>query len=146
MENEVAFETQYIVFGLAKEEYAIEIENVQEIIKMAPVTRVPHTPFSVKGVVNLRGNIVPVIDLREKMGLPAAAFDERTRIIVVARNEISVGFIVDQVSEVLRLKGSDIENPSDRFGSGAGHSITGIGKHDGRLIIMLDIDALMQLA
>lgn len=146
MENEAVFETQYIVFGLAKEEYALEIDNVQEIIKMASITRVPHTPFSVKGVINLRGNIVPVIDLREKLGLHASEFDERTRIIVVARNEIAVGFIVDQVSEVLRLKTSDIENPPERFGSGAGNSITGIGKHDSRLIIMLDVDALMELS
>jgi purine-binding chemotaxis protein CheW len=140
-------EGKYLTFNLAREEYGIGILKVKEIIGMMSLTTVPRTPSYVKGVVNLRGRIIPVVDLRLKFGLDAAEYSERTCIIVVEINSasgtINMGVVVDSVSEVLSIKGIDIEN-APHFGTRLETEyILGMAKAMGRVKILLDIDRIM---
>ncbi|MRR17330.1 MAG: purine-binding chemotaxis protein CheW [Deltaproteobacteria bacterium] len=142
-------EGKYLTFNIAGEEYGIGILKVKEIIGMMPITVVPQTPAYVKGVVNLRGKVIPVIDLRLKFSLAAHEFTERTCIIVVeiaARNRtIVMGIVVDSVSEVLNIKAADIEaTPS--FGTNLNIDyILGIAKVGGSIKILLDIDRILSI-
>lgn len=137
-------EGKYLTFSLAGEEYGIGILKVKEIIGIMPITPVPQTPSHIKGVINLRGKVIPVIDLRLKFFLSAAEFTERTCIIVAEiaarQGTITMGFVVDAVSEVLNIKGTDIEaTPS--FGTSIDTEfILGMAKTDGGIKILLDID------
>lgn len=140
-------EGKYLTFTLDKEEYGLEILKVREIIGMMEITSVPQTPNYVKGVVNLRGRVIPVIDLRLKFGLPATEWTERTCIIVVdVRGEAGVmqmGIVVDAVSEVMNILGDDIE-PTPSFGTRLNTQyILGIAKVRGRVKILLDIDKVL---
>ncbi len=140
-------EGKYLTFSLAGEEYGIGILKVKEIIGMMPITTVPRTPGFVKGVINLRGKVIPVVDLRLKFGLEAIGYTERTCIIVVeiAGQEASVliGIVVDSVSEVLNIKGADIEN-TPTFGArlDTGY-ILGMAKTSESVKILLDIDKVL---
>ncbi len=140
-------EGKYLTFTLGKEEYGLEILKVREIIGMMEITGVPQTPEYVKGVINLRGRVIPVIDLRLKFGLSAADYTERTCIIVVeVKGEggaIQMGIVVDSVSEVLNIMGEDIE-PTPTFGTRLNTQyILGMAKVKGRVKILLDIDKVM---
>ena len=140
-------EGKYLTFTLEGEEYGVGILKIREIINMMPVTALPQTPDYVKGVINLRGKVIPVVDLRLKSGLEEAEYTERTCIIVV---EISnewgdavTGIIVDGVSEVLNIKAQDIEGPPS-FGTGMDVDfILGMAKKEGGVKILLDIDRLL---
>ena len=114
-------EGKYLTFSLAEEEYGIGILKVKEIIGMMPITTVPRTPIFVKGVINLRGKVIPVVDLRLKFGMEESAYNERTCIIVVETKgkgvSVLIGIVVDAVSEVLNIKGNDIED-TPRSGPG----------------------------
>jgi purine-binding chemotaxis protein CheW len=140
-------EGKYLTFSLAGEEYGIGILKVKEIIGMMPVTTVPRTPGYMKGVINLRGRVIPVVDLRLKFGMESAPYTERTCIIVVEirgeRGQIQMGMVVDSVSEVLNIKGGDIED-APSFGSGleTGY-ILGMAKMNGGVKILIDIDKVL---
>ena len=140
-------EGKYLTFSLAGEEYGIGILKVREIIGMMPVTPVPQTPDFVKGVINLRGKVIPVIDLRLRFGLDATAYTERTCIIVVEihgeAGSIPMGIVVDAVSEVLNIRAADIEN-TPSFGVKLNTDfILGMAKTDGGVKILLDIDRVL---
>jgi len=134
---------KYLTFVLADEEYGLEILKVREIIGMMDITAVPRTPNYVKGVINLRGKVIPVVDLRLKMGMPEAQRTDQTCIIVVDIGEVEMGVIVDEVSEVLDIDSGDIED-APSFGTHVKTDfILGMGKADGKVTILLDISKLL---
>jgi len=140
---------KYLTFSLAGEEYGINILKIKEIIGLLPITTVPQTPRFVKGVINLRGKVIPVIDLRLKFGMDPMAYGERTCIVVVetegTSGTILIGNVVDSVSEVLNIKGGDIEDPP-AFGTRLDTSaILGMAKMDGDVKILLDIDEVLNV-
>jgi purine-binding chemotaxis protein CheW len=143
-------EGKYLTFSLAGEEYGIGILKVKEIIGIMPITVVPQTPSYIKGVINLRGKVIPVIDLRLKFSMAAAEFTERTCIIVVeimtGGRTILMGIVVDSVSEVLNIKAADVEaTPS--FGTKLDTEyILGMAKAGGSIKILLDIDKILSVA
>ena len=140
-------EGKYLTFTLAEEEYGISILKVKEIIGMMPITTVPQTPEFVKGVINLRGKVIPVLDLRTRFGMESIDYTERTCIIVVEiegeSNTIMIGIVVDAVSEVLNVKGEDIED-TPTFGAKMDTEyILGMAKMEGGVKILLDIDRVL---
>src|SRR5512136_2338465 len=140
-------EGKYLTFSLAGEEYGIGILKVREIIGMMSITPVPQTPEFVKGVINLRGKVIPVIDLRLRFGLMARDYTERTCIIVVEivsdSGAVPMGIVVDAVSEVLNIREADIEN-TPTFGVKLNTDfILGMAKTDGGVKILLDIDKVL---
>jgi purine-binding chemotaxis protein CheW len=133
---------QLVTFRLGEEEYGVDILKVHEIDRMMDITEVPNAPSCIEGVINLRGKVIPVINLRKKFGLPPREADERTKIVVVDIGT-SAGMIVDSVSEVLRIS-SDIIEPPPAMAAGAGSEfILGVGKLKDRLLILLDIEKLL---
>ena len=137
-------EGKYLTFVLADEEYGISILTVREIIGMLPITSVPQTPSFVKGVINLRGKVIPILDLRTKFGMPSIDYTEKTSIIVVdVRAEtgiIQIGVVVDHVSEVVNIRGDDIED-TPTFGTSLDTSfILGMAKIGKSVKILLEID------
>jgi purine-binding chemotaxis protein CheW len=138
---------KYLVFALGREEFAIKVLNVREIMGIQDITAVPHTPPYLKGVINLRGKVIPVVDLRTKFGLPGAEHTQRTCIIVVQvglePQSVLMGIIVDGVAEVLSLMPGDIEDTPD-FGQGVVTPyLLGMAKVKGRVKILLNIDEVM---
>lgn len=134
---------KYLTFSLAGEEYGIEILKVHEIIGIMPVTRVPRTPETIRGVINLRGKVIPIVDLRRKFGMPSGEDTERTCIIVVQAHGVQTGVVVDSVSEVLDIPGADVEDPPE-FGAGV-HTeyLLGLAKSNGRVKLLLAIDRVL---
>lgn len=140
-------EGKYLTFTLAQEDYGLEILKVREIIGMMDITAIPQTPPYIKGVINLRGRVIPVLDLRLKFQLPAVAYGERTCIIVVdvqcGQGVVQVGLVVDAVSEVLSVTGEDVE-PPPAFGTRVDDTfILGLAKTRGAIKILLDIDRVL---
>jgi purine-binding chemotaxis protein CheW len=140
-------EGKYLTFTLAEEDYGIGILKIKEIIGMLPITSVPQTPDFVKGVINLRGKVIPVMDLRLRFGMMSMDYTERTCIIVVEiagqTGTILVGIVVDAVSEVLNIKGDDIEK-TPTFGTKLNTDyILGMAKMEGGVKILLDIDQVL---
>ncbi len=133
---------QLVSFSVAAEEYGLDILRVQEIIRTQQLTRVPNLPDYVEGVINLRGKVIPVVALRRRLGLEAVASDKNTRIVVVEVHGQTIGFIVDAVSEVLRIS-SDTVEATPRIGQVEREYISGVGKLDSRLLLMLDLERLM---
>lgn len=134
---------QHITFLLGEEEYALDILAVQEIVRLPRITHVPNLPAFMRGVINLRGVVVPVIDVRVKFGIGQADYDKRTCIIIVKMAGRTMGMIVDRVSEVLRLPEGSIEPPPP-FGTNIkADFIKGMGKVDERLLIILDLDKVL---
>lgn len=136
---------QLVSFQLGLEEYAIDILGVQEIIRMVEITPVPNAPHYVEGVVNLRGKVIPIINLRTHLGLSAAEPTKDTRIVVVEVGRTILGFIVDSVEEVLRLPEELIEPPPTTGRGGADEYHKGIGRVEGRLLILLDLELLFSI-
>jgi purine-binding chemotaxis protein CheW len=134
---------QLVTFRLGNEEFSLDILRVQEIIRHMELTRVPRTPDFVDGVINLRGRVIPVLDLRKRFGLPSDERTNETRIIVVDVDNKTVGLKVDAVSEVLRLPADTVE-PAPAIVTGAESDyIKGVGKLDGRLLILLDVEKIL---
>lgn len=138
---------KYLTFRLGDEEYGLEILKVQEIIQLQSITRIPRTPSCVRGVINLRGKVIPVVDLRAKFGLGAAEDTERTCIIVVqihsGESLLVIGILIDEVREVLDIRAESIEEAPD-FGSSVDTEfILGMGKVNGAVKILLDIDKVL---
>lgn len=136
-------EEQLVAFRLGEEYYGLEIGTVQEIITWQPVTRVPRTPAFVEGIINLRGNVIPVIDLRKRFEMPRAELGRETRIVVVELGGRVVGLVVDGVSEVLRVTADKIEPPSSVIAGIDTEFIRAVAKTEERLIILLDPDRIL---
>lgn len=143
-----AQEGKFLSFVLGDEEYGLEILKVQEINGMMGITRVPRTPDYVRGVINLRGRVIPIVSLRQKFKMPMVEDTEKTCIIVVQVSyrdtELTMGIIVDAVSEVLNITADHID-PSPSFGGGLEETayITGLGKLEDKVVILLDIDSVL---
>ena len=140
-------EGKYLTFALAKEEYGLEILKVREIIGYMDITAVPKTPHHVKGVINLRGQVIPVVDLRAKFNMPETDVTDQTCIIVVEIEHddrtFNTGIVVDHVQEVLDIAGQDIEQPPEFDGSVDTSFILGMGKIGDSVKILLDIDRVL---
>jgi purine-binding chemotaxis protein CheW len=130
---------QLVTFQLGEEEFAIDILSVQEIIRMMQITRVPQSPPEVEGVVNLRGQITPVVDLRKRFGMESLAHGADARIIVVEVQGRVLGFVVDQVNEVLRIDRSIVDPAPTLAASSHSDYVRGVGKLNDRLLILLDL-------
>lgn len=130
---------QLVTFKLENEEFGVDILKVQEINKMMNITKIPNAPSFIEGVINLRGKIIPIIDLRKRLGFHNRVYDKSTRIIVVELDGLVLGFIVDSVSEVLRIPGNTIEPPPSIVAGIESDYIEGVGKLDDRLLILLEL-------
>ncbi len=134
---------QYIVIRLGEEQYGIDIRNIDTITRMQHITRVPKMPEYLRGVINLRGVVIPVMSFRLRMNLPADEITKATRIIVLKlAEEGNVGFIVDEVKEVVSLSVDDIEKIADSTKEGRANLINAVGKHNGELISLFDLNAI----
>jgi purine-binding chemotaxis protein CheW len=133
---------QLVSFNLGSEEFGIDILKVQEINRMVEITKVPQAPHYVEGVINLRGKVIPVIDLRTKFGLQAKERDKNSRIVVCDVKGDIIGMVVDAVSEVLRIPGSTVEPPPAIVTGVDQHYISGVVKLEGRLLLFLDISRI----
>jgi purine-binding chemotaxis protein CheW len=131
---------QLVSFKLANECYGIEITKVREIILITEITRIPQTPHYVKGLINLRSTVIPVIDLRAKFGLPEGDLTDESRIMVLQAGGKTIGIVVDAVSEVLRVKQDQIAPPPPTITGEGRDYLTGLVKLEKQLLILLDID------
>lgn len=140
-ENKVSTETvQYIVIRLGEEQYGIDIRNIDNIVRMQHITRVPKMPVYLKGVINMRGEVIPVISMRLKMGLAEDVITKNTRIIVLKlEQEGNVGFLVDEVKEVVTLSMDNIEKITYNAKDDKNNLITAVGKYNGELISLFDL-------
>jgi purine-binding chemotaxis protein CheW len=136
-------EMQLVVFELGDESYGVDISRVQDINRMQEITEIPHAPESVVGVINLRGRVIPVIDLRKRFGLPEAVHTKDTRIVVVHLEGNLIGVIVDAVSQVLRIPADIVEPPSPVLAGVDSKYLRGIAKLDDKLVILLDLDFVL---
>jgi len=138
---------KYLTFSLGDEDYGLGILKVREIIGVMEITAVPHTPDYIRGVINLRGRVIPVLDLRLKFGMEPKEYDERTCIIVVEvqgkTGPVQVGMVVDSVSEVLNISADEIEPPPALGGSTETDNILGMAKVKGEVKILLDVDRVV---
>jgi purine-binding chemotaxis protein CheW len=134
---------QLVSFNIGEEEFGVDILKVQEINRMLDVTRVPNAPEYVDGVINLRGKVIPIIDLRRRFGMERKEHDKNTRIVVVELSGKVVGFVVDAVSEVLRIPKSVTEPPPPIVAGVEAEYITAVGKLDDRLLILLELEKVL---
>jgi purine-binding chemotaxis protein CheW len=133
---------QIVSFHVGNEEFGLDILKVQEIIRFQQLTRVPNMPSYVEGVLNLRGKVIPVVGLRQRIGLERQAPTQTTKIVVASVKSEVLGFVVDSVSEVLRISSSSVE-PTPRLGQVSQKYVAGVGKLDNRLLLLLDLDQLL---
>jgi len=142
-QKDTASEMQLVVFDLATEFYGVDIGDVREIIRMQAITRVPGAPPYVEGIINLRGQVIPVVDLRKRLELTVSEQTADSRIVWVTINEQDVGVIVDAVTEVLRIPVASIEPPSSMVSNVDSDYLRGIAKLESRLIILLDLGKVL---
>jgi len=134
---------QLVSFMLADEEYGVEVLKVREIIRMLQITKMPNTPQYVEGIINLRGKVIPIISMRKRFGLAESKFDSHTRIMVMDVAGGLNGFIVDGVSEVIRIRSGDIQPPPPMVSGNIEQDfITGVFNHQERLLIIMDVDRM----
>ena len=137
-------EIKVIVFALGSEEFGVEVEKVRTIERMQPITRVPKTLPFIKGVINLRGIVIPIIDLRERFGIPQKEYSENTRIIIVAANELEVGLIVDSANDVMDVDSDNINDPPEIVGGIKAKYLRGVAKVTGdRLLVLLSLSEVL---
>ncbi len=134
---------QLIGFFVGKEEYGLEILRVREIIRVKQITRLPRSPGFVKGIINLRGDVIPILSLGEKFGLPPTELSAATRVIVVEIDGQLIGMAVDSVSAVLRIQADRIDPPPPMIGGLSREFVAGVGKVGERLVILLHIDRIL---
>ena len=134
---------QMISFAVGEEDYGINIQTVKEVIRIREITQLPKASNFVKGVINLRGDVIPVIDLREKFGLQHEEYTDLTRVIVVDVEEKSIGMVVDSVSHVIKISQNDIEPPPPLVGGVSGEYLKGVGKIGEKLIILINIEKIL---
>lgn len=142
-QNETVF--HLVTFQLGREEYGIEISSVQEIIRATDITPVPGAPSHVRGVINLRGKIIPVVDLRSRFGLPRAESSDAQRIVVVELRDKRIGMLVDSVSQVIKISSGVVETMPEEATTMDDNFIKGVGKLDNRLIIILDLNSSLMI-
>jgi purine-binding chemotaxis protein CheW len=140
----MAKELQIVGFRIGRETFGLPISLVHEIVRPPEITNVPHAPEYVEGVMNLRGRIVPVIDLRRRLGGATIENSKKIRVLVVDVDSRAVGLIVDSASEVLRISDAQIEPPPNVFTDAATNYVTGVAKYQGRLIILVDLKRILQ--
>jgi len=134
---------QLVSFNLGPEEYAVEVLKVREIIRMTTITHIPNTPPSVEGIINLRGKVIPIISLRNRFSMAGSENDQHTRIIVMDIGGKLMGFIVDGVSEVIRISSSEIQPPPSMVAGGVDQDfICGVIQHADQLLLMLQLDRM----
>lgn len=138
-------EIQVVAFTIGSQEYGVDILSVQEIIKVLTITRVPRAGRFIEGVINLRGNVIPVFDLHKRFGVPPTEDAGEARIIVFQFEDTRAGIIVDGVSEVMRIDGDAIEDAGQVYRSVDADFVQGVGKVDGRLLILLNVKKLLGL-
>ncbi|MDN5351470.1 MAG: purine-binding chemotaxis protein CheW [Clostridiales bacterium] len=136
---------EFVTFRLKQEYYGINIQNVENIEKVLPITRIPYTPSYVKGVINLRGIIVPVVDLRNRFGFESTQTTDEARIIIVNLDELKIGMLVDASSEVLQIYDEDIDASPNVRKDGSNEFVKNIGKKNGRIIMLIDLYKVLNL-
>ncbi|MBU1101743.1 MAG: chemotaxis protein CheW [Bacteroidetes bacterium] len=136
---------QLVSFKIGSEEFGIDILKVQEINRMLEITKIPNSPAFIEGIVNLRGRIIPVVDLRRRLNLTNIDHNKQTRIVVVDLEGRTIGFIVDEVSEVLRIPKNITEPPPSMVAGINSDFITAVGKLEDRLLILLDLDKIFTM-
>jgi purine-binding chemotaxis protein CheW len=141
--KDIVEEIKVIVFRLKDEEYGVEVNQVKSIERLEHITRVPRTPAFVKGVINLRGVVTPIVDLRRRFGLEETQYNETTRVIIVAVEEIEVGLIVDSANDVIDIPVTAIEPPPEVVGGIEAVYLRGVAKLDKRLLILLNLDKVL---
>ena len=141
--NAFSNELQLVTFHIGEAEFAVDILNIQGINRMIEITKIPNSLEYVVGIINLRGKIIPIIDLRMRLGMPPRNYDKETRFIVVEVEKKVIGFIVDSVNEVLRINKSIIEPPPAMVLNVDSDFITAVGKLEDRLLILLDIEKVL---
>jgi purine-binding chemotaxis protein CheW len=141
--KDIVEEIKVIVFRLVDEEYGVEVSQVRSIEKMQSITRVPRTPSFVKGVINLRGVVTPIIDLKTRFSLGEEEYTDATRIIIVAVDDMEVGLIVDAANDVIDIATSSIEPPPGVVGGITATYLRGVAKLDDRLLILLNLDKVL---
>jgi purine-binding chemotaxis protein CheW len=134
---------QLVSFKISDEEFGVDILKVQEIIRMLEITQVPNAPMYVDGVINLRGKVIPIVDLRSRFGMERRERDRNSRIVVVELSGKIIGFVVDSVNEVLRIPKNVTEPPPPIVTGVDSEYITAVGKLDDRLLILLDLDKVL---
>jgi purine-binding chemotaxis protein CheW len=142
-QNDASELKQLIGFAVGAEEYGLELLRVKEVIRMRQITWLPKAPSCIKGIINLRGDVIPIIDLRERFGLAAREQSAMTRIIVVDVEGKSVGMVVDSASQVLRVPADQFDPPPPVMGKVSRELITAVGKLGDQLIIMIDVDKIL---
>jgi purine-binding chemotaxis protein CheW len=143
-EQQLSGEIAHLVcFRLGEEEYGVDISQVQEINRMMPITRVPRAPEFMKGVINLRGQLIPIVDLRRRFGMPPVEPTKSTRIVVVEIGHSRVGLVVDGVSEVLKLPVEHIDAAPEMMADTDAGYVRGVGKSGERLIVLLDLGPII---
>jgi len=135
---------QIVGFRIGRETFGLPIALVREIVRVPEITSVPNAPDYIEGVINLRGRIIPVVDLRKRFGEKVIESSKRNRIVVVELESRAIGLIVNSASEVIKIPPSDIEAPHSVFQEGELNYITGVGKFRGRLVMMLDLSKILQ--
>lgn len=136
---------QFISFSVGNEEYGLELLRVKEVIRIREITWLPKAPTFVKGIINLRGDVIPIIDLRDKFGLESQAHTATTRVIVVEVEGRLMGMVVDSASQVVRIPTNQIDPPPPVLGGFSREFITGVGKLDDKLVILLNADAILTM-
>jgi purine-binding chemotaxis protein CheW len=138
-------EKQYVVFDINGQEFAIDINRVKTIEKITPVTRVPGAQDFIIGVINLRGEVIPVVDMRKRMDMEPREFDDESRIIIVTVNEMEVGMTADSATEVINIEDEHIDNNLD-FTRNIEHSfVEGVGKADNRIVVILNLEKILRI-
>ncbi len=141
--KDTVFEVQMVAFKLENEEFAVDIHQVREVLRMTQVTPLPQSAHFIEGIINLRGEIIPVVDLRRRFELLSGERNDQTRIIIVEIQDSNVGLIVDSVTEVMRLSSEVIQPPPAKVAGTRTDLIKGVGKISDRLLIVLDLDRIL---
>ena len=136
---------QFISFSVGEEEYGLELLRVKEVIRVREITWLPKAPSFVKGIINLRGDVIPIIDLRERFGLESREQTAQTRVIVVEVDGRLMGMVVDSASQVVRIPADQIDPPPPVLGGFSQEFITGVGKLEDKLVILLNPDAILSV-
>ena len=143
VERTVSNDEQYVNFRVGSEQYGIDIQNVQEVIRIPSITKIPQTLKFIRGIINLRGNIIPVIDMRERFNQESLDYKETTRVIVIRLKSKLYGLIVDTVSQVVTLDNKEIAEPPEIIAGISKEYISGLGKNDDTMIIILNSDKIL---
>ena len=143
-DGEDAQKDKFLTFQIAEEEFAIPIGHVIEIVGIQKITEVPDMPDFVKGVINLRGKVIPVMDVRLRFRLPAVAYDDRTCVVVVSVGDVTLGLVVDTVSEVVDIPESNVSPPPRFSAAGSGRYVSGMGKIGEAVKIIVDVQRLLK--